>query len=74
MNNFVFIAIEKELPYATAIYTLDEEALQFGIQQFNDLMTEYAKCMKTDNWPSYGIKNLTLPKYAKYDDINEVEE
>jgi hypothetical protein len=74
MENFVFIVMEKEEPFATGIYTLDNEALQKGIEQFNELMISFAKCKESDNWPGYGIQNLTWPTYAKYDTLLEIEE
>jgi len=73
MEKFVFIAVEKDLPYAVGIYVLDEEALDYGINQFNELMGMYAMCLDRNEWPGYGISALTLPGYAKFETMLEVE-
>lgn len=72
MEKFVFIAVEKTFPFAVGIYILDDEALDWGINQFNELMTNYAICVENNKWPSYPVKTLTLPGYAKYE-LNEME-
>lgn len=74
MERFVFIAVEKEFPYAVGIYILDDEALDYGVNQFNELMTNYASCLEKNNWPCYPLQNLTLPKYAEYDVIESIED
>lgn len=73
LEKFIFIAIETTAPYAIAIYLLDDEALDFGLGQFNELMTAMATCTASYNWRSYGIQNLSIPGYAKYDTLLEVE-
>ena len=72
MERFVFIAVEKEFPYAVGIFVLDNEALLWGINHFNELMYNYASCLEKDKWPSYPVQSLTLPRYANYD-TNEIE-
>jgi exodeoxyribonuclease VIII len=74
MENFAFIVIEKTEPFAVGIYTLDTNALLRGIEQFNELMFSFAKCKESNNWPGYGIQELTWPNYANYDIILDVEE
>lgn len=63
-QNFVFICVEKSAPYAMALYMLDDDALQFGIDMFHNLMQDIAKAYETNVWPGYGIQKLTIPKYA----------
>ncbi len=72
MERFVFIAVEKEPPYAVGIFILDDEALLWGINQFDALMYKYASCLEKDKWPSYDVSTLSLPKYA-INDTNELE-
>lgn len=74
MESFIFVVVEKSSPFATAIYTLDPDALDFGVNQFNELMERLKKCCEADKWPSYGIQNLTVPKYALYDELVEIDE
>ena len=73
LESFVFIAAEKELPYAVGIYTLDEEAILWGENQFNEIMFNYASCLEKNKWPGYPLMNLTLPNYANYVTISAVE-
>ena len=74
MESFVFLAVEKAYPYATGIFTLDGEALDYGINQFNELVGRLKLCVEKDYWPGFGIQNLTTPNYANYDVLLEIEE
>lgn len=66
---FVFIAIEKEPPYAVAVWWLDEEARERGRSLYRDSLNTYAKCLATNDWHAYQQQDdtdiiLTLPKWA----------
>lgn len=63
-HNFVNMCVEKTKPYAVGLYMLDDEALQFGLDQYNYLMESIYKCYETNVWPDYGIQKLTIPNYA----------
>jgi len=67
---FVILACEKEDPYVPMAYMMDDEALQFGIDQFSKLKNKLKKCIDNDDWPAYDIRELTVPKYA----IHAIEE
>lgn len=67
MESFIFIAVEKKYPFAVGIYTLDHDALDWGINHFNELMGQFAKCKSLNEWPGFPILSLTLPAYANYD-------
>lgn len=69
-TKFVFCAVEKAPPYATAFYLLDESALEFGLRQFHYFLHLYAACLEKGEWPSYGIQNLLVPGWAKVEDAN----
>jgi hypothetical protein len=67
VDAFVFICIEKEPPYRTEIYTLEDLFLEYGKQEFRRLITIEAECRKHDFWPHWKneeIKTLYLPNYA----------
>lgn len=64
MNNFCYIVVEKEPPFACAIYSLDEHALNIGQQEFYRLLEKLKFYQDKDKWPSYPTKTLTLPSYA----------
>lgn len=73
LEKFVFVVVEKNAPYATAIYVLDDEALEFGVNQFDALMESFSRCRELESFPAYGIQTLTVPNYANYETILEVE-
>lgn len=68
---FVILAAEKEAPYVPAVLIMDQEALQFGIDQFQAYKKRLKACLDADKWPGYPVQELSLPKFAK---INEEEE
>ena len=41
MEKFIFIVVEKEPPYAVAVYVLDEEAIVYGVKQCNSLIDSF---------------------------------
>jgi hypothetical protein len=43
---------------------MDEEALQFGIDQFNNLKKNLRECLDKDEWPAYPDRDLGVPMYA----------
>lgn len=63
-HNFVYVCVEKSSPHSVALYMLDDEALQFGIDMFHSLMERIAQCYEKNVWPDYGIQKLTVPRYA----------
>ena len=65
IDKFVFVAVEKEPPYAVGVYMLDDEALDYGILEFDALMKHYAFCFERDEWPGYQTQHLTVPGWAK---------
>ena len=66
VKRFVFIAVEKEAPYAIARYELDPADLMLAEADRQKHLARYASCQAFDSWPSYSyeIKILTLPKWA----------
>lgn len=65
-TSFVFIAIEKEPPYAIAIYYLSAEAIASGRAKRDSLLAQFAKCKAENHWPSYplDIQEIGLPAWA----------
>jgi exodeoxyribonuclease VIII len=65
-QHFVFIAVEKEPPYAVGIYRLDDKTIQLSKQENDRLLRLYAECKRADSWPGYtqGIEDISLPDYA----------
>jgi exodeoxyribonuclease VIII len=65
-DTFIFIAFEKELPYAVGIYELDQQAIKAGRDTYKFAMSRYRACMRTGHWPAYSddIVELSLPPWA----------
>jgi exodeoxyribonuclease VIII len=70
VDEFIFIAVEKEPPYGVAGYVLDSDAKQLGRSQFRRDLATYLECKKMDFWPGYQdpdgkvTRDLILPQYA----------
>lgn len=65
---FVFIAVEKEPPYAVNIMQADELLLRHGFGLYRSLLDTYHDCKQTGNWYGYLGKNnqintLALPAW-----------
>lgn len=63
---FVFIAVEKEPPYAVNIFQADEIFLRRGYDLYREYIGIYHDCRITNNWYGYLgkfdiINNLSLP-------------
>lgn len=69
-EHWTFIAVEKEPPYAVAVYRLMEAAIDAAGEQLAPLLRRYKECVDSGFWPAYqndgrdDIQDLTLPDYA----------
>ena len=66
---FVFVAQEKESPYAIANYVISDEALALGADQYHKALRQIADCMDKygdEPWSSYpnDIQSIDLPAWA----------
>lgn len=66
VEKFSFIAVEKAPPYAVAVYTLSEKALQVGLNYLNYALETIALCTESGLWPAYSVdeQTLDLPAWA----------
>lgn len=66
IEQFLFLTVEKEPPFAYAIYELEPQAVQEGWLAYQSALDKYRECVKNNYWPSYneGVVSLDLPKYA----------
>ena len=67
---FIFLAVEKEAPYAINILQCDEAFMLRGMDEYRYLLGLYHECKENDNWPSYegmtgSINTLGLPAWMK---------
>lgn len=70
-EHFVFIAVEKTMPFEVGVYRLTDEVIKLSKQENQALLRKYAECLRTDNWPGYteGIVDIGVPKFG----IEELE-
>ena len=63
---FVFIAVEKNPPFAVSVYELDAESLEVGRAAYQRNLDTYRRCLEANHWPAYSdaIETLTLPRWA----------
>jgi exodeoxyribonuclease VIII len=64
---FLFIAVEKEPPYAVAMYELDQESIEIGRNKYRRWISLVDHCIKTNEWPGYDpdITRISLPEWSK---------
>ena len=65
MTNFIFVVVEKDPPYAVVVYTLNEEDLRLGIEEFKSTLYDMKENYETGQWSSYQSSTISLPGYAK---------
>ena len=65
-NKFIFIAIEKEPPYAVAVYEATKDMLSTAQKQITPILNVYAECLKLNVWPGYTdtLQPIQLPRWA----------
>lgn len=64
IKDFLFLVIEKSVPYVISIYQLDQASLEQGRHEFKKLLASYQHCLETNDWPGYTIQEISLPHYA----------
>jgi len=65
-KGFVFIAVEKNPPYAVAVYFVDEPTFTLGRDTYLRDVEVYMRCATNNEWPAYGdmVTALQLPTWA----------
>jgi len=66
VQGFVFLAWEKEEPYAYAVYELPPSIVEEGRVQMRRALNTYADCLASDHWPAYGdgVRELPISRWA----------
>lgn len=69
LRAFLFVAVEKEPPYAVAVHSIDPEAESRGIELRDRAMDTLARCVANNSFPGYEprINRLSLPVWALRD-------
>lgn len=68
---FAFFVVEKKHPNLTICYTLDEQSISKGREEYLDGAAIYAECLRKDEWPGYdcNFQLISIPKWSgKKDD------
>ena len=76
LNSFNFLAVEKEAPYFSAVYKLDQDAQEIGkYYALRDLKTA-SECERSGHWPMPSVKDepLQLPSWAYSQYESDIEE
>jgi exodeoxyribonuclease VIII len=65
-DQFIFIAVEKEAPFAVGVYALDADALSEGQRLRDRDLQRIANCRAMAAWPGYGdeLQILSLPAWS----------
>ena len=63
---FIFLAVEKEPPFAWRVYQIDAASLEVGRALMDDACRLYHSCLTFGAWPSYTseLLEISIPKYA----------
>lgn len=66
-EGFIFVAVEKEPPFAVGCYYIQPEMIQLAREKYLRNLETYKKCLETGIWPAYGqgIQLIELPGWAK---------
>jgi hypothetical protein len=66
VETFLFIAFEKEPPFACTVFQLDEMSLAKGREEYKRALKLYAECLKTNVWPGYTkqMEIVSIPDWA----------
>jgi exodeoxyribonuclease VIII len=66
VDAFCFIAIEKDPPYAVAVYFLDSKDVALGRQRYKTNLIKYQECVAAGQWPCYPneAQPIQLPQWA----------
>ena len=68
-----FVVVESSEPWEPVVYRLNDNDLDAGDREIGPLLTMFAECVESGNWPGYGpgIVNITRPDYAWTRDMRE---
>ena len=68
-KRFIFVAVEKSAPFATACYELDAQAMVHGSVLRHNALQRLQDARAINEWPGYtdGIQTLQLPGWALKD-------
>jgi len=63
--------VEKEPPYGCAVYKCTRDLLEYGFNEYEELVDRFRTCKARNVWPGYEILSISesfdldIPNYAK---------
>lgn len=66
IENFVFVAVEKEPPHAVAIFEVSDQMMSVGREQYRAALDQFKVSQETNSWPGFdkSIQTIDLPRWA----------
>lgn len=66
-RDFYWVAVEKEAPFAVAVYKASDAMMEYGRTQYKKAIELYKECASIDLWPAYSqqVQTLELPAWVK---------
>jgi exodeoxyribonuclease VIII len=68
MQQFIIVAVENSAPYATAVYVMEQDAINQAVADLERWYLAIAQCKDSGVWPAYGVQTLGMPKYMIEED------
>lgn len=69
MTRFVIIAVENTAPFVPAVYIMDEQSINFAVDQLHRLRNDLKSCIENNAWPDFGVNVLSMPNYANFEEL-----
>lgn len=63
-EHFFFLPVEKEAPFASAVYRISDRNLLAVREERRELLATYHQCQQTKKWPGYGVEDIEIPEWA----------
>lgn len=65
-NDFVFVCVEKEEPYAVCLYKVSRRVIDRGRRDYLALLSKVSECQRSREWPGYSDAEgeIDLPAWA----------
>lgn len=64
LEAFMFLCVETKAPHACAVYKLSDDAIDYGVGLFNDLIESFKECRDNNRMNAhYPIRELGVPKW-----------
>lgn len=64
IENFINIVIETKYPFNTAIYLVDEDAVDQGQLRYKEILVALKSAIGHNTFDDYGIQTIGLPRWA----------